>query len=146
MFLRIVVKTSAMPSGALLLAADTSSCSVRGKTKLIMTAKKAAKKVPMRYRMMTSLMFDSWSSCLRLSAAATRTKTSTGAMPFKAPTKMTPSKASSFPAAGKAIATAIPMTKPMMICLIRLMRFNAFHKLCINKTSYPNSMLQMYNV
>ena len=44
MFLRSVVKTSAMPSGALLLAADTSRCSVRGKTKLIMTAKKAAKK------------------------------------------------------------------------------------------------------
>ena len=82
---------------------------------------------------------------MRLKAAETRTKTKTGAMPFKAPTKMTPSKANSFPAAGKAMATTIPMIKPTRICLIRLMRFNACHKLCVKKTSYPKiSMIPCY--
>ena len=55
-----------------------------------------------------------------LMAAITRKNTRIGAIPFKAPTKRTPNKASSFATSGTYRAVKIPIIKPMIICWIRL--------------------------
>ena len=54
------------------------------------------------------------------SALATMTKTSTGAMPFRAPTNRVPSSATQ-PAPGTVSASTAPMTRPHRMRTIRLM-------------------------
>ena len=115
-----VFMTSPRPCGTTSDSAASARTTVWGKTKLARAAMAAARKVVSIYSQMTVPNRRSSLDEPCASALATMTKTSTGAMPFSAPTNRVPSSPIQ-PAPGTAIASTAPTTRPIRMRTIRLM-------------------------
>ncbi|MNO80754.1 hypothetical protein D3C76_719690 [compost metagenome] len=114
--------TSLMPPGALRVASPVLSTSCDGNSMLATTATTAAAKVPSRYSQRIGRMWVSWPWRWLAIDAMTRMNTSTGATAFRALTNTLPRKARSRATAGASRARAMPATRPMTICVTRLVR------------------------
>ena len=112
--------TSPRPCGTTSDWAASASTTVTGNRKLVTTAMAAARKVVSMYSQMTVPKRRSSleEPCAR--ALATITNTSTGAMPFSAPTNRLPSSPTQ-PAPGATRASTAPMIRPIRMRTIRLM-------------------------
>ena len=111
--------TSPRPWGTTSDWAASASTTVTGNRKLVITAMAAARKVVSMYSQITVPKRRSSleEPCAR--ALATITNTSTGAMPFNAPTNRLPNSATQ-PAPGATSASTTPTARPTRIRRIRL--------------------------
>ena len=114
-----VCMTSPSPWGTTSASAASASTNVWGKILLVTTLRAAATKVVNIYSHTTVPNRRSSLEEPCASALATMTNTSTGAMPFKAPTNRLPSSSSQV-APGQTSARMAPITRPMAIRRIRL--------------------------
>ena len=115
-----VFSTSPRPWGMTSDSAASARTTVTGNRKLVTDAMAAARNVVSMYSQMTVAKRRSSLDEPCASALATMTKTSTGAMPFRAPTNRVPSSATQ-PAPGTVSASTAPMTRPHRMRTIRLM-------------------------
>lgn len=119
MFASNVCMTSPKPWGITSAVAASASTSVWGNSLLVTTLSAAATKVVSIYSQTTVPKRRSSLDEPCASALATMTKTSTGAMPFSAPTNRLPSS-SIHAAPGQISASAAPTTRPTVMRRIRL--------------------------
>ena len=115
-----VLITSPRPWGITSDWAASASTTLTGNIKLVTAARAAAKKVVSMYSQITVPKRRSSleEPCAR--ALATITNTSTGAMPFNAPTNRLPNSATQ-PAPGATSASTTPTARPTRMRRIRLM-------------------------
>ncbi len=111
--------TSPRPWGTTSDSAASARTTLSENIKLVMTAMAAARKVVSIYSQMTVPNRRSSREEPCASALDTMTNTSTGAMPFRAPTNRLPNS-STQPAPGTASASTAPTTRPMTMRRIRL--------------------------
>ena len=114
-----VLSTSPRPCGTTSDWAASARTTDTGNTKLVTEAMAAARKVVSIYSQMTVPKRRSSLELPCASALATITNTSTGAMPFSAPTNRLPSSPTQ-PAPGTASASTAPMTRPATMRRMRL--------------------------
>ena len=114
-----VCMTSPRPCGTTSAVAASARTSVCGNSLLVNTLSAAATKVVSIYSQTTVPKRRSSLDEPCASALATMTKTSTGAMPFNAPTNRLPNS-SSHTAPGQISASAAPISRPMAIRRIKL--------------------------
>ena len=114
-----VLSTSPRPCGTTSDWAASARTTDTGNMKLVIEAIAAARKVVSMYSQMTVPKRRSSLELPCASALATMTNTSTGAMPFSAPTNRLPSSPTQ-PAPGTASASTAPMTRPTTMRRMRL--------------------------
>ena len=140
-----VLSTSPSPCGTTSDSAASARTMVCGNRKLVTTAMAAARKVVSIYSQMTVPNRRSNLEVPCASALATMTKTSTGAMPFSAPTNRLPNS-STQPAPGTTSASTTPTSRPTRMRRMRLaalyfatrafsvfiFKHSSFHLLCVH--------------
>ena len=114
-----VLSTSPKPCGITSDCAASASTTVTGNIKLVIAAMAAARKVVSIYSQITVPKRRSSLDEPCASALATMTNTSTGAMPFSAPTNRLPSSPTQ-PAPGATSASTEPAARPIRMRRIRL--------------------------
>ena len=112
--------TSPRPCGITSALAASGRTSLTGNRALVRTLSTAATKVVSRYSQTTVPNRRSRVELPCARALATMTNTSTGAMPFRAPTNKVPNS-SSQEAWGQAMPSSAPMSRPKAMRRIRLM-------------------------
>ena len=133
-----------MPDGGAILASAICRCSVVGKRKEAETATRDAKNVPTTYSPTMGFMASLASAFFWAMAFMTKTKTRTGATPFRALTKRSPKMATTGTRAGAVSAMMIPMRRPMAMSLMRAVS-SYFFPIVPNKTiSSLNSNYENY--
>ena len=124
-FRRTVLRTDMILSGAATFSADFARIRVCGNKKLATTAQSPAESVPTIYRTITVDILVFVPDLCWAIAAITRINTIRGAIALSAPTNRSPNNVKNASCFGAITASEMPITRPMMICTIKLSLFQA---------------------